>query len=148
MKATRANLLGEFTGNLDELIYYKNSRTGKIYVRRRFTFKDHPGQPAFTSAQKAIYALKPSNGYRQNLRDYLLAYNSLPANQSKPALFWGNLYNKLMFAMQKKLPQVDLKTITRAQIVEQNLPCITVKAAVEAGLLPEVKDYQRFTQQI
>lgn len=149
MRATRANLLGEFTGKLDDLIYYRRRPGGKIYVRKQFTFKNHPGQPAFASAQKAIYALKPSAGYKQNLKDYLLLYNQLPENEGKTVDTWTNLYNKLMFAMQKALPgQVDLSNITRDQINEQNLPCATVKDAVEAGLLPTVKDYERFNKPI
>ncbi|HPH61289.1 MAG: hypothetical protein PHG32_06870 [Candidatus Cloacimonetes bacterium] len=147
MKATRANLLGEFTGKLDNLIYYRRKPGGKIYVRKQFTFKNHPGQPGFAGAQKAIYALKPSPAYQRDLKDYLILYNQLPDNAGKNAQAWTNVYNKLMFAMQKKLG-VQLKTITRAQIEAQNLPCRTVKAAVEAGLLPEVRDFERLTKPI
>jgi hypothetical protein len=147
MKATRANLLGEFTGKLDNLIYYRRKPGGKIYVRKQFTFKNHPGQPGFAGAQKAIYALKPSPTYQRDLKDYLILYNQLPDNAGKNAQAWTNVYNKLMFAMQKKLG-VQLKTITRAQIEAQNLPCRTVKAAVEAGLLPEVRDFERLTKPI
>ena len=78
MKATRANLLGEFTGKLDGLIYYKSRQTGKLYVRRQWEFHNHPAHPGFATAQKAIYAIKPSEGYKQNLKDYLLSYNKLP----------------------------------------------------------------------
>ncbi len=147
MKANRANLLGEFTGKLDDLIYYRRRPGGKIYVRKQFKFKDHPGQPAFASAQKAIYALNPSDAYKRDLKDYLILYNKLPANSEANSQSWTNIYNKLMFTMQKKL-QLQLKDITRAQITQQNLPCRTVKAAVEAGLLPEVKEYERFTSPI
>jgi hypothetical protein len=36
----------------------------------------------------------------------------------------------------------DLKTLTRQQIYDDNLPCKSVKSAVEAGFLPEVLNYQ------
>ncbi len=147
MKATRANLLGEFTGKLDDLIYYRRKPGGKIYVRKQFKFKNHPGQPGFASAQKAIYALQPSEAYKRDLKDYLTLYNKLASTAENNAQSWTNIYNKLMFTMQKKLP-LQLKNITRAQIEQQNLPCRTVKEAVEAGLLPEVKDYERFTSPI
>ncbi|MCB5248021.1 MAG: hypothetical protein LHW57_08360 [Candidatus Cloacimonetes bacterium] len=147
MKATRANLLGEFTGKLDDLIYYRRKPGGKIYVRRQFKFKNHPGQPGFASAQKAIYALAPSETYKRDLKDYLILYNQLPGNADNNAQSWTNIYNKLMFAMQKNL-QVPLKNISRAQIAQQNLPCRTLKEAIEAGLLPEVRDYERFTNPI
>ena len=149
MKSTRAHLLGEFTGKLDGLIYYRRRPGGRIYVRKQFRFKDHPAQPGFAAAQRAIYALAPSAGYKTDLKDYLLLYNQQPGNAEKPAQSWTNLYNKLMFALQKKYPaQVQLAALTRYQIISQDLPCRTVKASVEAGLLPEVRDYARFTEPI
>ena len=129
MKRESKHITADFTGSVDELIFYRHKANGKIYARKRFTFKNHPGQPPFASAQKAIYALQPSQAYRQNLSDYLIGYN------------------KLMFAMQKQLG-IALTGITREMIVQQNLPCQTVKAAVEAGLLPKVPDYERFNQPI
>jgi hypothetical protein len=149
MKATRANLLGEFTGKLDELIYYRSRRTGKLYVRRGWKFKHHPAAPQFSSANKAIFALQPSEGYKDNMRDYLMQYNKSPEYEHKPLWAWTNVYSKLMFAMQKAFPgTVDLKTITRIQIGDQNLPCVTLKAAIDAGLLPKVKGYERFVAQL
>jgi hypothetical protein len=149
MKATRANLLGEFTGKLDGLIYYRSRRNGKLYVRKQFKFKNHPRHADFTSAQKAIYAIKPSEGYKRDLKDYLLQYNKLPESDCKNYQAWTNVYAKLMFGMQKAMQDtVDLRTITRTQMEQLNLPCITVKAAVEAGLLPLVRGYERFVRTI
>jgi hypothetical protein len=149
MKATRAHLLGEFTGKLDGLIYYKSRRTGKLYVRRQWEFKHHPAHQEFGSAQKAIYAIQPSEGYKQNLKNYLYCYNNLPDRSNENCQTWTNIYAKLMFAMQKALPEtVDLKYISRRQVEEQNLPCGTVKMAVEAGLLPVMKGYERLTAPI
>jgi len=50
-----------------------------------------------------------------------------------------------MANMAKMNPEIDLKTITRQQIYQENLPCISVKNAVEAGILPPVKGYERMT---
>jgi hypothetical protein len=149
MKATRANLLGEFTGKLDGLIYYRRRGNGKLYVRRRWKFKNHPQHPKFAAAQRVIFALQPSEGYKSNLKDYLLRYNLLPENEGKQAQSWGNLYVKLMYAMQKTYPEtVALAYLTREQIVSQNLPCRSIKAAVEAGLLPVVKGFERFVNEL
>ena len=145
MKATRANLLGEFTGKLDGLIYYRRRSNSKLYVRRQWQFENHPHHPTFARVQRAIFALQPSEGYKSNLKDYLLRYNQLPENEGRQAQYWGNLYVKLMFAMQKAMPDtVELACISRQQIVAQNLPCRTLMAAIEAGLLPQVKGYARF----
>jgi len=149
MKATRANLLGEFTGKLDGLIYYRNPRSGKLYVRRRWKVKPTAQTAVFTSSVRAVYALNPSPAYIRDLKDYMLQYNLLSEIRPKPAWAWTNIYMRLMYAMQKAMPEsVDLCTLTRQQIYAQNLPCRSVKAAVEAGLLPVVKGYERFMAEI
>jgi hypothetical protein len=149
MKVQYKAMLHGYSGKMDDMIYYVDQKTGATLARKTFKFKDHPGQPSFRSAQKAIYAIKPSEFFKYNLMDYILAYNKLPDNRFRPMVTWTNVYNKLMFAMQAAMPaQVDLKTITREQIITQNLPCITLKAAIEANLLPLVDGYARWDKQI
>jgi hypothetical protein len=149
MKVKYKQMFKGYSGKADGMIYYFDGKSGTALARRSFTFKDHPGQPAFRSAQSQIYTIQPSQFYINNLKDYLYAYNNLPGNETQPLRTWTNVYNKLMFAMQKALPEtVDLANITREQIYAQNLPCKTVKAAVEAGLLPVVKNYEAMTNEI
>jgi hypothetical protein len=149
MKVKFKNMLQGYVGKADDMIFYLNKRTGKLYARRSFTFKKHPAHSGFRTAQKQIYAIGPSDEYKYNLLDYCQGYNELPQNAEKPLTSWCHVYNKLMWAMQKALPEtVDLKTITREQITAQNLPCRTLKDAVEAGLLPMVDGYQRWDKQI
>jgi hypothetical protein len=61
---------------------------------------------------------------------------------------WQNVYLTLMYALAKQNPAVDLLTITREQITSDNLPCKSVKDAIEAGLLREVNGYENLTQEI
>lgn len=149
MKATRANLLGEFTGKLDGLIYYRSRHTGKLYVRRCFTFKDHPRHAAYAAIQRNIFGIGPSQGYKADLKFYLLLYNQLPVADYMPLYSWSNLYVKLMFAMQTADPAgIDLATITREEIIRRNLPCRTIRAAIEAGLLVPVCGYEGLDREI
>jgi hypothetical protein len=143
MKCRTRNIPVGFTGTLDDMIYYTRRPNGRVYARRRFTLKDHPSHKPFANATRGIYALNPSREYRQNLADYMIGYNRLEANEAKPAQCWNNLYNKLMFAMQRQMG-IPLATLTRQMITDLNLPCRSVKNAVEAGLLPMVKSYERF----
>jgi hypothetical protein len=55
---------------------------------------------------------------------------------------------KLMFSMAKTIPEIDLSTITKQEIYDFELPCLSVNRAVDAGLLPEVKGYKRFNNLI
>jgi len=143
MKAKVKVMLPGFTGNMDDLVIYRNRSGNKLFARKYVKIENHPGQAPFAAAQRAIYALQPSEGYKQNLRDYLIGYNRLPVNDGREAHSWNNLYNKLMFAMQSQMG-IPLATITRQMIEEMELPCRSVKTAVEAGLLPMVKSCERF----
>lgn len=149
MKVKYKHLLQGYSGHTDDMIYYMDKRSGRTLARKAFTFKNHPGQPAFRAAQRQIYALKPSTGYKLNLQDYCNYYNVLPEGEARPLYSWCHVYNRLMWAMRREMPEtVDLSTITRAQITEQNLPCRTLKDAIDAGLLPAVTGYERFNSPI
>jgi hypothetical protein len=88
--------------------------------------------------------IRPSAAYKQDFKDYLLAYNDLKEYRHKPVLSWYNLYIRMLFAMQDSIPGVSLLTLSREQIAGDALPCRTVAAAVEAGLLPPVPEYARW----
>ncbi len=149
MKVTFCYGVKGYKGNVDGMIFYSDKRTKKTYGRREFTFDNHPGQPPFRNVQQQIYAIQPHEYYRGDLSTYVFYYNLLPENRDKRVRTWTNIYNKLMFNMQKAMPEtVNLKTITREQIYEQNLPCKTLKDAVEAGLLPMISGYECYHNQI
>ena len=143
MRVKTRSIPGDLTGKVDGLVLYRNKHSNKLFARKPGVFINHPGQKPFKDAQQAIYALQPSEAFQQNLRDYLIAYNNLPDNEGHEAHAWNNLYNKMMFAMQRQMG-IPLATLTRQMITDLNLPCRSVKAAVEAGLLPLVKGYERF----
>ncbi|MDY0151500.1 MAG: hypothetical protein RBS43_04430 [Candidatus Cloacimonas sp.] len=146
MKVTYKYNLGAYQGKVDDMIFYVDKRSGRTLARRAFTFTNHSGQAPFRQAQQMIYAIKPSETYKQQLLDYCMSYNSLPEAEHKQLFTWCHVYNKIMWNMQKAMPEsVDLKTITRQQIIAENLPCNSLKAAIDAGLLPKVKGYERFS---
>ena len=147
MRVKTRSIPGNLTGKVDDLVLYRHRYGNKLYARKVGVFVDHPGQEPFRTAQQAIYALGPSEGYRQNLRDYLIAYNLLPENEGREAHAWNNLYNKLMFAMQRQTG-IPLATLTREMINDMDMPCRSVKAAVEAGLLPMVKGVERYSESL
>jgi hypothetical protein len=141
--------LGGYSGTSDDAVYYYHPRLKQTYVREYVI----PDNKANTDRTKSIMAnlklLQPSEAYKTNFRDYLLAYNEHKDYRHKPFLTWTNVYLKMMHAMQKEMPsQVDLKTISRQQIFDNNLPCITIKAAVEFGLLPPMKGYEYWDKEI
>ncbi len=96
----------------------------------------------------SVGKIKSSQAYKEDLTWYLELYNQLKQSKFTPVHSWNNLFMKVMFTMAKTFPGIDLKTLTRQQIYDDNLPCISVKSAMEAGLLPEVKNYKRFNHNI
>jgi len=135
-------------GYRDRSVFYYDRHSGQGYMRS-FTY---PARNPSADRTKVVMAnlklIQPSFGYKMNFYDYTLDYNDLRDNEHRHMPCWNNLYIKVMYAMQKRVPGVDLATLTRQDIYDQNLPCISVKAAIEAGYLPPVKNYQRFDKQI
>jgi len=84
-----------------------------------------------------LKAQNPAPEFVNDLKIYAALYRDAPLNGQ-------NVYIKLMYALARTY-DVDLSTLTREQITEQELPCATVNQAVEAGLLPPVQGYERLT---
>ncbi len=149
MKVSYKNMLLGYRGKQDGMIYYIDKRTGQTLARKAFTFTNHPGQAPFAAAQKQIYALQPAEAYKHQLLDYCMSYNRLPEAECKQLFSWPQVYCKLMWAMQKTNPDtISLANITREQIYTENMPCKTLKAAIDAGLLPQVEGYERFNAEM
>jgi hypothetical protein len=111
-----------------------------------------PDNAANTNRTKIIMAnlqlILPSNLYKADFKRYANDYRNLKEGKDNPIASWYNLYIKMLFAMQKSLPEVNLETLNRVQIYDQNLPCKSVCAAIEAGLFPPVENYQGYNQEI
>ena len=149
MKATFKHLIQGYTGKADQLCFYYNRYLNRVIIRRIPKVKLTQQHTDFALVSKQLKRLNLSQGYKDDFRVYTDLYIRLRANQLNPGCSWYGLFIKLMYAMQKALPeQVDLKTITRAQIESENLPCISVKAAIEAGLLSVVRNYEKLTNPI
>jgi len=61
---------------------------------------------------------------------------------------WVNLYMTLMSRLAKAYPAIDLKTLTRNDIIANDLPCKSVSAAVQAGLLSPVPGWEKLVAEI
>jgi len=136
------------SGKAEGVVYYYHPKL-KLCLVRKYSV---PNNANNTNRTKAIMAnlklIQPSAGFKVDFDDYLTGYNKLKEFQHKPMLSWYNLYIKMLFALQKMDTRVNLQTLTREQIYAQNLPCKTVCATIEAGLLPPVKDSQWLTKEI
>ncbi|MCB5260703.1 MAG: hypothetical protein PHY41_04980 [Candidatus Cloacimonetes bacterium] len=147
MKAhVKAGIKG-FSGKLDGAIYYYHPRLKRTLMRRAPKMPIQPQNNDYRDISRKIKEINPSAGYRNDFRIFLNLLMDHDDTVRLPS--WYSLYIKMLWAMQAKYPaQVDLKTITRDQIIAEDLPCRSVKRAVEDGLLPEISGYQYLDKDI
>ncbi len=145
MEVVFKNLLHAYSGKCDGLVYYYNRRLNKVIARRLPVCKPHEGNAALSAISANLKALNPSEAYRTDMKLYT---ELLRMKDSSMGFYsWSNVFRKLMFGMAKKY-SLNLATLSREQIVTDNLPCISVKAAVEDGLLVAVTGWERFTNEM
>jgi len=130
-----------YSGHCDGLVYYWNKRLGKMIARRYVVPKESNSNRWLGAISRNLKALELSSGYIEDLKVYVAMHNFQP--HDKCLASWRNAFLMLMFALAKADAEVDLLTITREQIESDDLPCISVKRAVEAGLLAPVSGYER-----
>jgi len=134
--------LAGYTGKADGLIYCYNRKSGKVFTRRKVQPKITAHNHKTGSITANLHSLQPSTGFKNDLRLYSLRYNGLSENAEKNVYSWVNMYLKMMYRLAKLYPEIDLITITRDYIYANDLPCMSVKRAVEAGMLPPVTDWE------
>jgi len=148
MKAYFKDGFKGMSGKNDDSIFYYHSKCGVCVVRSKPEFKPNATTNKMKSIMANLKQLNPSQSYKQDFADYLDDYNALKDNRGNQLISWSNLYLKLLFKMAKANPGINLLTISREQVFAYNLPCRSLKAAIEAGLLPIVDGYERFDKEI
>lgn len=133
------------SGKVGNLIFWLHKRSGKVYARKRTKVAITENHHKMGSVARNLFAIKPSEGFKQDCRRYGDSLAKLPGKPRASLYSWSTCYLHLMYKLAKAYPGLDLASLTRAQIYDQNLPCISIQAAVEAGLLEPVKDYERLT---
>lgn len=147
MEVTFKNLLHAYSGKCDGLVYYYNRRLNKVIARRLPNRKPHAGNALLSRISHNLKALEVSDGFRTDLKIYTELLRMKNGAQGDRYYAWSNVFRKLMFDLAEKY-SLDLATITRSDICSRNLPCITVRAAIEDGLLDVVQGYERFTAEM
>jgi len=149
MKVLFKHLIQGYTGRMDGAVVYYNKFLNQTIIRRLGKMKLGERHERFKAISQNIYGLNPSQTYKDDLYRYAYELRKQKAHRYDGLLVWNNLYSKIMYAMAKAMPEtVDLATLTREQIETDNLPCRTVKQAVEAELIPWVKGCETLINQI
>ncbi|HQQ68158.1 MAG TPA: hypothetical protein PLX77_04950 [Candidatus Cloacimonadota bacterium] len=145
MKATVKHGIIGFSGKLDGAIYYYHPGLKRTLMRRAPKMPLQPQNNEFRDISRQIKLITPSPAYQNDFRTYLSSLRDRDSSIRLPS--WYGLFVKMLWAMQTKYPlQVDLKTITRDQCLQ--LPCRSVKAAIEDELLAAIPGYQYLDSEI
>lgn len=124
------------------MVYY-NSKLNKYIARKKV-------KPTFTpdhSLTQQMHAFRRriavSEDYIDDCREYIRLFNQKFRRRGRAMSTWPNVYMKNMRALKSQYPELDFETFTREEVIERNLPCKTVAAAVDAGYLEKVPGYEK-----
>jgi hypothetical protein len=141
MKAKVKLALPGYTGKMDDMVIYFNSKLNCLVSRRYVKPKHSPSNTNFTAAVRLSKTLGISPGYLEDCRKYVTLYNSKNRRHGRSLSCWTNMLVRMLLRLQKFHPEIDLTTLTRQQIIENVYPCRTVTEAIGAGLLEKVNGY-------
>jgi len=145
MKVKFKNMLNHFTGKCDGIIYYYHPVYNRVLARREPRMPKTAANERMGRIARRLRDLQVSEGYRDDLRSY--AWASRAEHPGSGPLSWVNVLNRLFWSLSRQMG-IDLEEISRQQIIEQNLPVSSVKAAVEAGLLEPVQGWQNLIREM
>ena len=148
MKVNFSDCLAGFSGKFKDIVFCHSNKYGYSYIRRRVYPTLSESNRVIGSISSNLWSLEPSEAYRSDIRKYASSYNKVPKNYYVQIRSWSSLYIKLMYALERAYPEVDLRTLSRAEIYDNDLPCICVKKAVEAGLLSPVQGWEALDSQL
>jgi hypothetical protein len=146
MKVTLRKQIKKSTGKIDGMVYYFHPGLHRTLGRRIPTMPHQPMNDRYKNISKALKAINPSAEFRANFKAYLALMKE--KDDEIMMISWHNLYVKTMWNLAAKYPNLNLETLTRAQIIAENLPCQSLKMAVEAKLMPMYSGYKEFTAKI
>jgi len=136
------------SGKSSEIVYCYSKLTGLFYARMNTYPSLTTENERIGSISAILFRIKPSEGFKADLRRYLDSYNSLRVNRNNPLRSWSALYVRMMYELARQNSDIDLRYLTRELIYQEDLPCRSVRRAVEAGILPQVEYWEAYTREI
>ena len=140
--------ISQFDNKDGNYVIYYNSKLDKYIVRRKVIPKPTINNKLMKEIFNFAKRINISEEYKEDCRKYIQRYNSEYHSQGKPMSTWPNVFLKIMREMLKAYPDLDLKKLTREEIIKKNLPCQSLASAIQAGYLKKVRDWRKLTGSI
>lgn len=148
MKAKLKVMLPGFTGNMDDVVIYYNSKLNKYIARKKVKPKFTPDNSIVKEIHVFRRRIGVTEAYLDDCREYIRLFNQKFRRQGRALSTWPNVYMKVMRALKDHYPEINFKTLTREDVIDQSLPCRTIAAAVEASYLEKVPGYEILTAEL
>lgn len=142
MKAKLKVLLPGFTGNMDDVVICYNSKLNKYIAQRKVMPKFTPGNSIVKEIHAFQRRIRVSEAYLYDCREYIRLFNQKFLRQGRALSTWPNVYMKVMRTRKKNYPQLDFSVLSREDVINHNLLCLTKAAAVRAGYLEAVPGFE------
>lgn len=145
MKVKLKHSVGSFSGHFkaDNLIYWTVKRTGlcfsRVYAKPELVENHHRFGQINNNLTDFYHHISPD--YKRDLAAYTSFYKSefVGMGDSVPTVF--GFFKKMMYALGKKYPEIDLATLTIDDIMKHEYPVRTIAEAMRNELLPKVETY-------
>ena len=143
MKAYVKLMLPGFTGNMDDVVIYYNSHLNKYIARRKVIPKYTPSNDIIKDIFAFAKRIELSECYLKDCREYIFQFNRKNRRQNRAMSTWPNVFMKVMRATIKSYPDLDLKTLTREEIIAMNLPCRSIYESINEKKKKKVRGYNK-----
>ena len=148
MKVSFNSVFPGFTGKRNGMSIYFNSHLNQFIGRRTVKPKFVPCGDFMRDVFEFRDRIEISEGFIQDCRDYVKAYNSKHKRQNRAMNAWTNVYLKLMRAFALDFPEAEISSLSRVEIWEKDYPIKSVEEAVQAGYLERVRGWDEMTQSV
>jgi hypothetical protein len=127
--------------NRKEDLVYCNYNKGQLNVVRTLPKREATEQNvAFgkitTNLHNLYITISPE--YKRNMSIYAIFLSQLPGVFRKPSGY--ALFIRMMWALRNRYPEIDLETITREDILNNEYPIRSVVEAMQSGVLTHIAE--------
>jgi hypothetical protein len=129
-------------GKVGKLVFYlipkSNVLLARAYKKPKYNITNKNLGQKSTNLSRFYHSV--SAGYHADLVYYATQLNVATVGQ--PCVYNAyNVFVKMMYSLKQLYPEIDLKTITPQQVIDDGLPIVTLCQAVENEVLPTVPNY-------
>ena len=140
MKVKFVSCVSGLSGKMEEYVMCIDKKTGAVWMREyvKPETTEHNHHVGSVAKNISLFKSAVSDGYLEDLKDYADRYNLATMGQPGKLTGYTSLL-KMLYALKKAIPVVDLLTLTPQDVVDSDLPIKTVKEAIQNGILPFIQ---------